>query len=211
MKRKRPAVFLDRDGTISEEIGHINDPAVLKLLPRAAWAVKKLNEHRIPAILISNQSGVARGYYGLNKVEEVMTRLEELLGSEGARLDKIYYCPHLPEGAVSQYAIECGCRKPKTGMMEKAAGEFGLDLKRCYMVGDKIIDMEAGRNIGGKTVLVMTGYGRKQWTDRSLWAGFRPDYTAEDLMDAVEWILRDMGLATNGILRGEGDGGQRFD
>ena len=192
----RPAVFLDRDGTISEEIGYIEDPAKYRLLPGAAGAIKRLNEQGLPAVLITNQSGPARGLYGEEVVRAVLAEMERQLGQEGARLEAVYYCPHLPEGTVPEYAVACDCRKPRTGLFLRAAREHGLDLTRSYMVGDKLCDIEAARNAGCRSVLVLTGYGRELWADRSLWRNATPDWVVEDLAEAVTKISEDLILNT---------------
>lgn len=187
--RGRPAVFLDRDGTISEEIGYITDPSRFRLLPGAAAAVRRLNLAGIPAILASNQSGPARGYYGEDTVRAVLAEMRRQLAAEGARLDAVYYCPHLPGGTVREYAEDCDCRKPRPGMLRRAAAEHGLDLARSFMVGDKDSDVAAARRAGCRAVLVLTGYGREEWADRDRWREITPDYVAEDLAEAVDWIL----------------------
>ena len=189
---KNIAVFLDRDGTVIEEIGYISDVHKIKLLPNASLAIKKLNAAGIKVIVVSNQSGVARNYFGIDAVESVMKRMVELLENEGARVDKILYCPHHPDGVIPEYAIECNCRKPKTGLMEQTAKEFDLDLSRCYMIGDKESDVRAGHNFGGKGILVLTGYGKGLWADKSLWEEEKPDFIAEDMLAAVDWIIFDL-------------------
>ncbi|MCL6613779.1 MAG: HAD family hydrolase, partial [Firmicutes bacterium] len=139
--RTRPAVFLDRDGTISEEIGYIRDPSQYRLLPGAAAAIRRLNERGIPAILVTNQSGPARGLYGEETILAVLEEMHRQLAKEGAHLDGVYYCPHLPDGIVPAYAVECNCRKPRPGMLLRAAEEHGLDLSHSFMVGDKVCDV----------------------------------------------------------------------
>ncbi|MGQ9778663.1 MAG: D-glycero-alpha-D-manno-heptose-1,7-bisphosphate 7-phosphatase [Bacillota bacterium] len=186
---RRPAVFLDRDGTISEEIGYIRDPAQYRLLPGAAAAIRRLNERGIPVILVTNQSGPARGFYGEETVLAVLDEMRRQLAKEGAHLDGVYYCPHLPGGIVPAYAVECDCRKPRPGMLLRAAEEHGLDLARSFMVGDKVSDVEVARRVGCRSILVLTGYGRSLWADRSLWHNLAPDLVAQDLTEAVEWIL----------------------
>ena len=173
----RRAVFLDRDGTINEEVGYLDDPEHLYLIPGAAEAIRLLNEAGILVIVVSNQAGVGRGYFPVETVEAI----HEQLAKHHARLDAIYYCPHHPSEG-------CDCRKPKTGMLWQAAREHGVDLARAIMVGDKVSDLEAGHRAGCRTVLVLTGYGEetRKTLERS---SFRPDYVSTNLCSAVKWIL----------------------
>lgn len=152
-------VFMDRDGTVSKEIGYVNHPARYELLPRTSLAIKRLNEMGIKAILATNQAGVARGYFEEEMIERVHNKLETLLEVDGAYLDKIYYCHHHPRVGEGKFKKDCDCRKPKPGMLEQGAEELGLDLKSSYMIGDKITDVEAGHRVGAKGILVLTGYG----------------------------------------------------
>jgi D-glycero-D-manno-heptose 1,7-bisphosphate phosphatase len=178
----RRAVFLDRDGTINEEVDYLDDPARLRLIPGAAEAIRLLNEAGIPAIVVSNQAGIGRGYFSAATVEAIHGRLAELLAKRDARLDAVYYCPHHPSEG-------CDCRKPEAGMLVRAAREFGIDLRRAFMVGDKASDLEAGQRIGCQTVLVLTGYG-KQARESLNKCNFQPGhYIATDLRDAIKWIL----------------------
>ncbi|MEE9614154.1 MAG: D-glycero-beta-D-manno-heptose 1,7-bisphosphate 7-phosphatase [Thermodesulfobacteriota bacterium] len=175
------AVFLDRDGTINEDSGYISDPDDLKLLPGAAGAIKRLNDAGVPVIVITNQSGVGRGYYTEDDVRAVNRRMTELLGLEGAEVDGIYYCPHRPED-------DCGCRKPATGLLDAAARERGVELARSFMVGDKASDVGAAKAAGVKSVFVLTGHGRAE-RDRLEEKGPAPDFVAEDIGEAVGWIM----------------------
>lgn len=177
------AVFMDRDGTITEEMDYLKEPEKLKLISRSAEAIRLLNENRMLAIVVSNQSGVARGYFTEETVERINKRLEELLKEGGAHLDGIYYCPHHPEFGPPKYRKNCNCRKPKPGMLLKAKKRFSLNLGKCYVVGDKVDDIELARNIGAKGILVLTGYGRRS-------KKINPDHTAKDLYHAVQWILK---------------------
>jgi D-glycero-D-manno-heptose 1,7-bisphosphate phosphatase len=194
----RWAVFFDRDGTLTEEVGYVNHPDRLSLIPGAAEAVALLNRAGVPAILATNQAGVARGYFTEEMVIRVLDRLEELLGRLGARLDALYYCPHHPTVGPEPYRTSCDCRKPKPGMLLRGAEAFGLDLARCYVVGDKISDVGFARTAGAKGVLVLTGYGRGERDfQRDQWK-VTPDFVAEDASEAVRWILREEGLAGTG-------------
>lgn len=189
---KKPAVFIDRDGAIIEEVGYINHVSRVVVLPGAAEAIKKLNESGIAAVVISNQSGVARGYFPEDLVRRVNERMTELLSSEGARLDGIYYCPHHTKGEVEEYRKDCTCRKPKTGLIDRAAEELELDPSRSYVVGDRRTDIETARNAGAKGVLVLTGYGRGEWEHESVKWDIQPHRVCENLAAAIDWILEDM-------------------
>lgn len=136
------AFFLDRDGTINVDFGYVGDPDNLKLLPDAAEAVRKMNDAGYLVVVISNQSGVARGYFGIQDVERVNNRLNEMLKQQGAHIDAFYCCPHLSDGSVKEFAVECDCRKPKLGLFEKAIKELDLDVKECFACGDKARDVE---------------------------------------------------------------------
>ena len=186
------AVFIDRDGTLREEIGYVNHASRFRLLPRSAAAIKRLNEVGIPAVLVTNQAGVARGYFPEERILEVHERMEELLADENARLEGIYYCPHHPSAGEPPYRAECDCRKPKPGLLLCAARDLDLDIPGSYMVGDKLSDVELARAAGCKGILVLTGYGRGEWEYNSETSGVTPDFVAEDLLDAVEWILKDI-------------------
>lgn len=188
----RPAVFLDRDGTLNEEVGYIHDPLDLNLIPGAAAAIRELNALGVPAILITNQSGPARGYYPESHLDTLHARLNQLLEEEGAFLDDLYYCPHLPDGTVPAYTMACECRKPGTKLARMAAEKHGLDLTRSYMVGDKATDVEMGQNAGCKTVLLTSGYGQRVLDGAYQWP-VTPDHVAPSLAEAMTWILADLG------------------
>lgn len=192
----KPAVFLDRDGTINEEVGYIRDLADFRLIPGAAEAIARLNKLGIPVVLVTNQSGPARGYYDEAWVRTLHGRLEELLAEHGAGLDALYYCPHLPPdegGVVPGYARRCDCRKPGTAMVEQAAADLGLDLARSVVVGDKATDVQLGINSGTKTVLLETGYGQEVLAGRYQYP-VQADHVAPDLAGAVEWYLAGLEL-----------------
>jgi D-glycero-D-manno-heptose 1,7-bisphosphate phosphatase len=189
----RKAVFFDRDGTINEEVGYIKDLSNLRLIKNASSSIKKIRDKGFLAILITNQSGPARGYYNEEWVKTLNNRIQELLLSEGTELDKMYYCPHLPDGIVPEYSIECDCRKPKIGLFLKAKEDFNIDLKSSYMIGDKATDVDAGHNAGTKSILLKTGYG-KDVLDGKYQFVPNADYIAEDINDAIDWILKTEGL-----------------
>ncbi|MDI6795100.1 MAG: D-glycero-beta-D-manno-heptose 1,7-bisphosphate 7-phosphatase [bacterium] len=183
---KPEAVFLDRDGVINEEVNYLGNPDELVLLPGAASAIRKLNQKGIKVIVVTNQSGVARGYFSEEAVAEVHKRLKELLAGESAYLDAIYYCPHHPEALLDRYKKDCFCRKPWPGMLEAAAYDLGLDLSKCCLVGDKMLDIEAGAAVGCQTILVLTGYGETELKEEK---AVKPDAVAKDISRAVEMII----------------------
>ncbi len=180
-----PAVFLDRDGTINEEMGYINHLSRFKVFPQAAPAIRHLNEAGLKVVVISNQSGVARGYFSLALMEEVSRCLTNHLAAGGARLDGFFVCTHHPNAG-------CPCRKPRPELIERAARELDLDLKRSYLIGDRYTDMETAANAGVKGILVLTGYGRGEFEFLREKAPAQPVYVAEDLADAAAWILEDL-------------------
>ncbi len=184
LTEKKGAVFLDRDGTVNEDVGHMTSLERFALIPGAAAAIAKLNRRGIPVVLITNQSGVARGIFTERFVGEVHRHLQRVLAEQGGFLDAIYYCPHHPD------FIPCQCRKPGLGMIEKALSEHPIDFSRSYIVGDKPLDMALARE-GAKGVLVQTGYGKKSLQEM-LESGKKPAHVAENLPGAVEWILGDM-------------------
>ncbi|MGA1794356.1 MAG: D-glycero-alpha-D-manno-heptose-1,7-bisphosphate 7-phosphatase [bacterium] len=186
----RPAVFLDRDGTINEEVGYLHEVERLSLIPGAALAIKRLNDHGLLAVCISNQSGVARGYHSEDAVLAINKRLVDLLGAEGARLDGIYFCPHHPTEGEAPYRIDCGCRKPGTGMIEQAVSDLSVDLSRSFLIGDRVTDIETAHHAGVKGVLVLTGYGAQEYGHVHQGYTAVPDHVSRDIGAAVDWILR---------------------
>jgi len=188
---KQRAVFIDRDGTISEEVGYINHVSRFRLFPYAASAIKHLNENGWLAIVITNQAGVARGYFSEDMVQTVHAAMTRELESSGARLEAIYYCAHHPSVGEPPYRLDCDCRKPKPGLILRAAKDFDIDLEESWMVGDRYSDVELAGNAGVKSMLVMSGYGRGEWEhQRASWTE-QPDLVAEDLLEAVRHIVSD--------------------
>jgi D-glycero-D-manno-heptose 1,7-bisphosphate phosphatase len=177
------AVFLDRDGTINEDSGYIDHPNRIELIPRSRQAIKRLNKKNILTIIVSNQSGVGRGYLKRKDVALVDEKLKTELVKGKAYIDDTYYCYHHPDN-------NCSCRKPKPGMLNKAARKFHLDLTRCFVVGDHYSDIALGYEVGAKTVMVLTGHGRAEMKSKSIKSKCRPDYVAKDLYAAVNWILK---------------------
>jgi D-glycero-D-manno-heptose 1,7-bisphosphate phosphatase len=186
---KRRAVFMDRDGTISEEIGYVNHPSRYRVFPYAARAVRLLNEAGWLAILVTNQAGVARGYFTEDMIGAVHDRLKQELARGEARLDAIYYCAHHPSVGEPPYRLDCDCRKPKPGLIQRAAADFQIDLAGSWMIGDRYSDIEMARNAGVRSAFVMSGYGRGEWEyQRAAWKR-EPDLVAEDLLEAVREIV----------------------
>jgi D-glycero-D-manno-heptose 1,7-bisphosphate phosphatase len=185
----RRAVFIDRDGTISEEVGYVNHVSRYRVFPFAARAVRALNEAGWLAVLVTNQAGVARGYFA----EEMIGRVHDALAAElergGARLDAIYYCPHHPSVGEPPYRLDCDCRKPRPGLIRRAAVELGIDLQHSWMVGDRYSDTELARNAGVRAAFVLTGYGRGEHEHQSHAWKHRPDLVAENLLEAVREII----------------------
>ncbi|MBI5681868.1 MAG: D-glycero-beta-D-manno-heptose 1,7-bisphosphate 7-phosphatase [Deltaproteobacteria bacterium] len=174
------AVFLDRDGTINEDSGYIDSPDRLVIIDGAPSAIKKLNSEGFKVVVISNQSGVGRGYFSKEIADSINKKLEDTLKQEDVHLDGIYYCPHHPDD-------NCKCRKPRTGLLEIAGEELGIDISKSYVVGDKVSDIELALNAGCKGVLVLTGFGK----EHKKIIKTKPSYIANDLKDAVEWIIKD--------------------
>ncbi|HKG13427.1 MAG TPA: HAD family hydrolase [Pyrinomonadaceae bacterium] len=181
---------MDRDGTISEEVGYVNHVSRYRVFPFAAEAVRTLNEAGWLAVLVTNQAGVARGYFKEDLIGEVHKVLASELGRGGARLDAVYYCPHHPSVGEPPYRFDCDCRKPRPGLLLRAADELGLDLSRCWMVGDRHSDTELARNAGARSALVLTGYGRGELEHQSHAWPRRPDLVAENLLEAVKKIVQ---------------------
>ncbi|HEX9081979.1 MAG TPA: HAD family hydrolase [Holophagaceae bacterium] len=179
----KPAVFLDRDGTLNEEVDFLSDPDQLVMIPGAAAAVAKLNARGIPVVVVTNQSGIGRGKYDWQDFAAVMSRMESLLAREHARIDAVYAAPHHEKGQGEYAVADHPDRKPNPGMLLKAAEDHGLDLSASWMVGDKALDLEAGRRAGCRVALVRTGYG-------STVDGTGADLVACDLSEAVDRILQ---------------------
>ena len=186
---KRPAVFIDRDGTVNEQMGYINHLSRFILLPGTGEAVRLLNRHGFLAIIVSNQSGVARGYFPVELVERVHDYMRDLLEKENAYVDGVFFCPHYPRGTVEEFSTHCNCRKPRPGLIQQACEVFDIDLAKSFVVGDRVSDIELAKQLNLKGVLVLTGYGKGDleyvFPDRV----FKPDHVAKDLLDAVNWII----------------------
>jgi D-glycero-D-manno-heptose 1,7-bisphosphate phosphatase len=187
----KSAVFFDRDGTLIEEADFLIDPDLIRATAGAFEAVRRANQAGVLAIVVTNQSGVARGYLSENQLRTINQRMQELFESEGARLDAVYYCPHHPTEGLEGYAVTCHCRKPRPGLLEEAARERGICLEQSVTIGDSLRDIEAGHRAGTAGVLVTSGYGqaqaaRLQGLENPL---EQPDYVASDILRAVDWAL----------------------
>jgi D-glycero-D-manno-heptose 1,7-bisphosphate phosphatase len=187
----RPALFIDRDGTLTEEVGYVNHPKRLRLLPRSAEAVRRLNAARVAAVVVTNQAGIARGYFSEAVLDAVTAELVAQLRDAGARLDGIYICRHHPSEGEPPYRLRCDCRKPGPGLIRRAASELDLDLARSVVVGDRPSDLELASVVGARGVFVLTGYGLGEWEYRRDRFPVEPHHVASDLLDAVEWALKE--------------------
>ncbi|MCG6878410.1 MAG: HAD family hydrolase [Deltaproteobacteria bacterium] len=186
---KKPAVFMDRDGTVNEQMGYINHPDRFVLLPGVGKAIHLLNEAGFLTIIVTNQSGVARGYFPVDLVYQVHEKMKRLIKKDGATLDGIYFCPHYPQGKVSPYGTPCDCRKPGIGLIREAEASFDIDMDNSWVIGDRSTDIKMAHRAGLKGILVKTGYGRGDLKYVFPEFPFQPSHVAEDLLDAVKWIL----------------------
>ena len=181
---KRPAVFIDRDGTLIREKNYLSEPGGVRLIAGAVDALKLLRRAGYALIMVTNQSGIGRGYFTEKQLHEVHRHLAALLKKEGAILDAIYYCPHHPDE-------DCKCRKPALGMVKAAKKQFNLDLRRSYAVGDHTNDFLLGQNMGGKGIFVLTGHGRQEREKIEGSKGkLSPDKTFKNIFAAAKWIAR---------------------
>lgn len=181
LRRKKRAVFLDRDGVLIEEVDYLSRPEQLRLIPGAGRAVARLRRRGFKAIVVTNQSVVARGLLTRRGLEGIHRLLGRRLSAAGARLDAIYYCPHHPRAGRR---VRCPCRKPKLGMLRAAARKFSLDLKSCYLIGDTTTDLRTAANAGCPGVLVRTGKAGRDGRYKA-----RPAAVRRDIGGAVDWIL----------------------
>lgn len=181
------AVFLDRDGTLIEEVGYLDRADRVALYPYAVDAIRALNRAGIPIVMVTNQSGVARGFFSEAVVEEVHRHIADVLACGGARIDAYYYCPHHPDGRVAEYAVHCECRKPGRALVDRAVRELGIDPARSFTVGDRWVDIGLARTIGGRGVLVRTGYGAGEEHKRP--SSLSADAVVNNLVEAASWIL----------------------
>jgi len=190
---KNPAIFLDRDGTINEEMGYINHISRFKIFPFVVESIKIFRENGFKTIVITNQSGVGRGFFTEELVQRIHQDLNDYLKKNGTKLDGIYYCPHHPTEGKGKYKMDCNCRKPKTGLIKQAVEDHNVDLDNSYMIGDRFKDMIFANNLNIKSGFVLTGYGQGEFENqRETWP-FNPDIIAKNLKEMAEKI-------TNAIL-----------
>ena len=182
------AVFLDRDGTINEEMGYINHPDRFVVFPFVAEAIRIFNQLGLKVIVVTNQSGIARGYFEESMVIGLHDRLVKGMAQADASIDAIYYCPHHPTEGIKPYRLECDCRKPKPGMIIQAARDHDIDLKKSYMIGDRYKDIVFGNNLNLRTGFVMTGYGKGEYIYQKHQWKRQPDLTAENLLKMARQI-----------------------
>jgi D-glycero-D-manno-heptose 1,7-bisphosphate phosphatase len=187
--KKRPAVFFDRDGTLIADRGYLNNPSHIKLFSQTAEALKSLRKAGFYLFVVTNQSGVARGYFSESQVKKVHQNLRRMLKVKGAKIDAFFYCPHHPQGKVKSFSKKCDCRKPSPGMVKEALKRYSVDLKKSYVVGDKLDDVLLAKNAKvAAGLLVRTGNGRKSES------GFRKlklknSAVVSNLAQAAQWIL----------------------
>jgi D,D-heptose 1,7-bisphosphate phosphatase len=179
----RPAVFLDRDGTINVEVNYLSSPEQMQLIDGVPAAIQRLRDAGFAVIVITNQSGVARGYFTAETLGAIHRRLHAELAAAGTQVDGIYLCPHHPDD-------QCDCRKPKSGLFLQAAREHDLDLRASLMIGDAESDLLAAKNLQMPSILVRTGHGASRLARIATWADYQPHYIADDLRDAVNWLLK---------------------
>jgi D-glycero-D-manno-heptose 1,7-bisphosphate phosphatase len=188
------AVFLDRDGTVIEEVNYLHRLEDLQVYPFSPEALHRLKQRGFMTVMVTNQSAVARGLLTEDELRQVHAALQERLTEAGGGIDAYYYCPHHPEAALERYRQACNCRKPKAGLILRAAEEQQIDLAASYVVGDRVGDIQAGHAAGCLSILVRTGYGRSAAAEvdelrcRGDSTGV-PDHTAENLLEAAKWIL----------------------
>lgn len=183
----KAAVFLDRDGTMIEDVGYLDTIERIELFPWTVDAIRALNRAGWPVIVITNQSGIARGYLTESVLDELHRALTARLAAGGARVDAYYYCPHHPDGTVPEYAQRCECRKPGRGLVDRAARDLGLDPARSFVIGDKWLDVGLARAVGARAILVRTGYGAAE--EARPQPGLAPDAIVDNLAAAASWIL----------------------
>lgn len=182
-------IFLDRDGTINQEVNFLSSPEDLELIPGSADAIQKANQLGFKVFIVTNQSGIARGLLSVEQLEKIHTILLEKLGAHHAHIDGIYYCPHHPEAGNSVLTRSCDCRKPNTGLIERACKEFSIDRRRSFVIGDRMADVQLANNARMSSILVLTGYGKEE-LELCRQGNVHIDYVAADLRDAIQHIDR---------------------
>ncbi len=187
---KKKAVFLDRDGTINKDVGYPDSFSVIEIYPYSFEAIRKINEIGLLAVIITNQSGVGRGLIVEKNLHDIHRKLRDSFAERNVHFDGIYYCPHYLLSSTPQYRKDCHCRKPNPGMALQAAEDLKIDMKNSYMIGDKVEDILFGLNIQAKSILVLTGYGQESLPKLKK-RGIKPAYVAQNLLDAVSWIVEE--------------------
>jgi D-glycero-D-manno-heptose 1,7-bisphosphate phosphatase len=189
---KRPAVFLDRDGTIIEDVGYLDTLDRVTFFPWTVDTIRALNCAGLAVVVVTNQSGIARGLFTEAFVDETHRYLTARLEMGGARVDAYYYCPHHPDGTVAEHRRHCDCRKPAPGLIDRATNDLGLDPARSFVVGDRWLDVQLGRAVGARTILVRTGIGAVEETRPP--SGVTADTIVDNLAAAASWILMDLAI-----------------
>ncbi len=192
-KGRSRAVFLDRDGTIIREVSYLSRLSDIRLLPNVSRAISMLNLAGFKVVVVSNQSGVARGLFDTSFVEKCHDAIANRLKRAGARVDAWYFCPHHPSKGNAPFRKKCSCRKPEAGFIKRACSELGIEPSLSFMVGDSLRDLEAGWNGGTRSILVLTGYGKKTLKEMDFLERKRVSFVAKNLFDASKWII-DQGL-----------------
>ncbi len=185
---KKSAVFLDRDGTINKDVGYPNSYSMLEIFPYSFEALRKINSAGLLAVIVTNQSGVGRGFIEEKNLQDIHRKMILDFAQKKARFDGIYYCPHYAHSESPEYRKECSCRKPLTGMAQQAVLDLNIDTTKSFMIGDKVEDILFGINIKAKPILVLTGFGPKS-LPKLREKGIQPVYVAQNLGDAVDWII----------------------
>lgn len=183
-------VFLDRDGTIIEEMGYINHFSRIRPLPEAIEAIKLFRDHGYKIVVLTNQAGVARGYFTEEALIEMNHYMLQQFESAGAKIDALYYCPHHPEGKVEKYRIDCNCRKPKTGLIEKAINELNLTLEEAWMIGDRMSDIELAERAGIEAAYLLTGYGMGDYVKVKGGFAIKPKLIFNNVLQAAQTIVK---------------------
>jgi len=186
---KKKAVFLDRDGTINKDVGYPGSFSAIEIYPYSFEAVRKLNEAGLATVIVTNQSGIGRGLILEKNLKEIHEKMRALFAQHNAHFDGIYYCPHYLFSPNPEYKDDCQCRKPNPGMADQAAKDLNIDTTQSYIVGDKVEDILFGLNIQAKPILCLTGFGQES-LPKLKEKGIKPVYVAQNLLEAVEWILR---------------------
>ena len=183
----KAAVFLDRDGTVIEDVGYLDRLDQVAFFPWTIDAIRALNRAGLPVVIVTNQSGVARGLFSDAFVDDTHRHMTERLAAGGARIDGYYHCPHHPDGKVEPYVRTCDCRKPGRGLVDRAAQDLGLDPAKSFVVGDTWLDVGLGRAVGARSILVRTGDGA--WWEKRPHATITADVIVDNLAAAASWIL----------------------